>query len=97
MTPAEFTRWREALGGRRFWMTVGAGIVDTFLRYIDAIDISAYVTLTLGTIAVYIAGNTAQKVKTNVQPDAEIADPSRGAAGPVAGTRGVSVPPGESL
>jgi len=50
-------------GGRRFLLTVGAGIVYTFLRVFDKIDISGYVTLQVATVAVYIGANTIQKVK----------------------------------
>lgn len=56
MTPERFTEWREALGGRRFLLTIGSGIVSTILRVVDKIDISAFVTLVLATIATYIAG-----------------------------------------
>lgn len=52
-----------ALGGRRFVLTVGAGAVNSFLRWHDKIDVSAYTTLIMGTVGVYIVGNVAQKWK----------------------------------
>jgi hypothetical protein len=66
MSPAELEQWRDALGGRRFWMTVGAGLVNTFLLWHGKIDMAIYRDLTLGTVAVYIAGATYQRVKGNV-------------------------------
>ncbi len=53
MTPELFWKWA---GGTRFVMTVGAGIVDTGLVVFDKLTGDQYVTLTLGTVAVFIAG-----------------------------------------
>lgn len=50
-----------AFGGRRFLLTLGAAVVNTFLLLHDKLDSSAYVTLTLGTVAAYITGATVQK------------------------------------
>jgi hypothetical protein len=68
MTPERFTAWREALGGRRFLMSMGAGIVDTILLYVGKLDISAYVTLTFATVATYIAGRTYSERNSNAKP-----------------------------
>lgn len=62
MTPARFIEWREALGGRRFLMALGAGFVNTALRIFEYLDIPSYVTLTLGIIGVYIGGRALPEV-----------------------------------
>ncbi len=48
-------------GGRRFCMTIGAGLISTALLINGYITESAYVTLQLATVGVYIAGNVVQK------------------------------------
>jgi len=48
-------------GGRRFCMTIGAGLISTALLVNAYITESAYVTLQLATVGVYIAGNVVQK------------------------------------
>jgi hypothetical protein len=50
-------------GGRRFLLTVGSGLVYTGLLIFDKLDSTAYVTLQVATVAVYIGANTVQKVK----------------------------------
>lgn len=51
----------QRCGGRRFFLTIGAGIVDTLLLMGGFIGEQSYVTLTIATVAVYIGGNTYQK------------------------------------
>lgn len=51
----------DAAGGRRFLMVIGAGIVDTVLLWFGKLAGGEYVTVTLATVGVYIAGNTYQK------------------------------------
>ena len=58
-------------GGRRFVLTVGAGIVYTGLLVFGKLDATAYVTLQVATVAVYIGANTVQKVKARTQEDAD--------------------------
>ena len=48
-------------GGRRFCMTIGAGLISTALLLTDNIGESSYVTLQLGTVGAYIASNVVQK------------------------------------
>ena len=48
-------------GGRRFCMTIGAGLFSTALLVGGYIQEGAYVTLQLGTVGAYIAGNVIQK------------------------------------
>lgn len=52
-----FTRF----GGRRFVLTLGCGVVNTGLVYLQAITPEVYQWIILGTVAAYITGNTAQK------------------------------------
>jgi hypothetical protein len=49
------------LGGRRFLLTVGCGIVCTALLWAGKLDATNYRDLILGTVAAYIVGNTWQK------------------------------------
>ncbi len=48
-------------GGRRFCMTIGAGLISTALLINGYLTESAYVTLQLATVGAYIAGNVVQK------------------------------------
>lgn len=48
-------------GGRRFFLTLGCGIVNTLLLMGGYLGEQSYVTLTIATVAVYIGGNTYQK------------------------------------
>lgn len=63
MTPNDLQSWMSAAGGRRFLLTVGAGIVHTLLLCFGILTEPNYVTLTIATVATYIAANTTQKVK----------------------------------
>ena len=51
------------LGGRRFLMVLGAGMVYTVLLILKYLTGSEYVTLQLATVAAYLAANTYQKTK----------------------------------
>lgn len=63
----------EASGGRRFVMAMGAGITSTLLQWFGKLDPagSTYAMIVLGTVAVYIGGNTYQK-STGQAPGSEI-------------------------
>lgn len=62
MTPYQHVEaLREALGGRRFLLTVGAGIVNTLLLAHGLLPAAVYETLTMMTVGFYIAGNGAQR------------------------------------
>lgn len=63
-----FTRW----GGRRYVLTVGAGVVYTVLLTLGFLDPTAYVTLQVATVAVYIGANTAQKIRAKTQEEADV-------------------------
>lgn len=51
------------IGGRRFLMTIGCGIVSAILLWCGKLTSSDYTTITIATVAVYIGGNTYQKTK----------------------------------
>lgn len=48
-------------GGRRFFLTLMAALINTLLFVAAILSESGYVTLQLATVATYIAGNGAQK------------------------------------
>ncbi len=52
-----------AFGGRRFLMTMGCGMACTVLVWFAKIDGNIFRDIIIATVAVYIAGNTVQKVK----------------------------------
>jgi hypothetical protein len=59
MTPEKIRTYREALGGNRFLLTVGAGVVDTVLLVAGYLDKPTYSNLTLWTVGAFIAGAAA--------------------------------------
>lgn len=60
-----------AWGGRRFLMTMGCGIACTVLVWFAKIDGAIFRDIVIATVAVYIAGNTAQKIKAKPQEEAD--------------------------
>jgi hypothetical protein len=62
----------EVSGGRRFLVTVGAGVMTSFLQYVGKLDPagSTYALVIIGTVGAYIAGNTTQKLKQPGEPNA---------------------------
>jgi hypothetical protein len=60
---AQVRDWISALGGRRFVLTVGAGLVHTILLWFGKITGDQFVLLTTSTVAVYIGASTYQKSK----------------------------------
>lgn len=63
VTPENINRAISVLGGRRFLLSLGSGIVTTLLVWYGKIDGNIYRDVVLGTVGIYIAGNTFQKVK----------------------------------
>jgi hypothetical protein len=55
----------ETLGGRRFVMSMLIGAAATVLQWFGKLDPAGaqYAIIILGTVAAYITGNTAQKIK----------------------------------
>lgn len=57
----------DSSGGRKFILTIGAGITTTVLVWFAKITPEVYQWTILGTVAAYISGNAYQKVKTPPQ------------------------------
>lgn len=55
----------EDVGGRRFLMAIGAGVVVSVLQWYGKLDPAgtAYATIVIGVVGAYIAGNTVEKMK----------------------------------
>ena len=53
----------DKVGGRRFVMTMGCGVACTALVWYAKIDPPIFRDIIIATVAVYIGGNTFQKVK----------------------------------
>ena len=55
----------DSYGGRRFLITLGCGVATTALQWFGKIDAAGgtYAAVTIATVAAYITGNTAQKIK----------------------------------
>lgn len=54
MSPEQISAYRKALGGNRFLMTVGAGVVTTGLLLCGCLSEASYVELTKWTVCVFI-------------------------------------------
>lgn len=50
------------LGGRRFLLTLGCGVICTGLLVCGYIEGVVFRDIIIGTVAAYITGNTAQKI-----------------------------------
>jgi hypothetical protein len=48
----------QRVGGRRFFLAMGSGIVSTLLAWFGKIDGTAYAAVVIGTVAAYITGGT---------------------------------------
>jgi len=59
------------VGGRRFLLTVGCGIICTWLVHHKDISDTVFQYTILGTVGAFIAGNTVEAVKglKNATPD----------------------------
>jgi len=53
------------LGGRRFLITIGAGLVTALLQWFSKLDPAgmAYTGVILGTVGAFIAGNVVETLK----------------------------------
>lgn len=54
----------NALGGRRFLLTLGCGIACTGLVALGNISDTTFRDIIIATVAAYITGNTAQKISS---------------------------------
>lgn len=61
MTPALFTEWREAAGGRRFLLTLGAQIINTGLFMLSMLSEQGYLTTFTATVGMYLVANGWQR------------------------------------
>lgn len=61
MTPATVQRWREAIGGRRFLMCMGAHGVNTTLFVVGLLSEQGYLTTFGLTVGSYLAATGWQK------------------------------------
>lgn len=52
----------DAIGGRRFLLTVSSGAGTWLLCALGLIDGGVYATVTIATVASYIGGNVAQRL-----------------------------------
>lgn len=53
----------ESMGGRKFLLALGAGAISSILVWFGRITPDVYQWVILGTVAAYITGNAAQKIK----------------------------------
>lgn len=53
----------DKIGGRRFFLVLSSQVSLTALKWADKLGDDAFMWLILGTVAAYITGNTAQKIK----------------------------------
>ncbi|MFL9881296.1 hypothetical protein PQR63_23060 [Herbaspirillum rhizosphaerae] len=56
-----------ALGGRRFLLALGTGIVCSILVWFGKISDQVFAAVVVATVAAYITGNTIQKVKRTAE------------------------------
>lgn len=69
MTPQIVKEWIAALGGTRFHLTVGAGLVNAILCWHGKLTSADFVLVTASTVSVYIAAAAySHKVDTNAKP-----------------------------
>lgn len=61
MNPDAARTWMASLGGRRFILTVGCGLITSLLCWFGKISDQVYATVILATVAAYIGANTIQK------------------------------------
>jgi hypothetical protein len=61
LTPENLGRWLTFLGGRRFILTIGAGLVTSVLVWYGKITPEVYRDVIIGTVGIFIAGTTIQK------------------------------------
>lgn len=64
MTPERLAAWRDAFGGKRFLLTLGAGLVDAILVWFGKITSGDFVLVTAATVGAFIAGESYHKAKT---------------------------------
>jgi hypothetical protein len=58
MTPEQLTAWREAVGGRKFWLCVGCAALNTLLFACGILSESGYLMIIGGTVFTYLGVRT---------------------------------------
>ena len=60
-----------AMGGRRFLMAMGAGVMTTVLQWFGKLDAAGatYAMVVGSTVAAYIAGNVTESIKAPKEPN----------------------------
>lgn len=102
-TPETIGRWLSSFGGRRFLLSLGAGMASSVLVWFEKISGEIYRDVVLATVAAYITGNTFQKIRqTTSQTAVQVAEITGeapitidGASSPIKVE--LSTKPGESL
>lgn len=61
MKPEQVTAWINGFGGRRFLMTMCAGVTSTILFILHQLTQGNFMILQEGTILMYLAANNQQK------------------------------------
>jgi uncharacterized membrane protein YeaQ/YmgE (transglycosylase-associated protein family) len=57
----------NTFGGKRFALTIGAGIVSSLLLWFGKVASGDYAMIVLGTVGAYIAGSTMQQINLEKQ------------------------------
>ena len=63
MTPEQLVAWREAVGGRRFWLCIGCSLINTVLFAMGILSESGYLFVIGGTVIAYISARTTEALK----------------------------------
>jgi hypothetical protein len=58
--PSIITRWREALGGRRYLMCMGASLVNTLLFAFGILSEMGYLVIFHATVGAYLVARHAE-------------------------------------
>jgi len=59
----------KIIGGRKFFMTMGCGVVCTGLVIFKCISDGVFCTIILGTVGAYITGNVVEAKKNAAKTD----------------------------
>lgn len=61
MSPSQLVEWRNALGGRRFLMCMGAHFINTALFVVHFLSEQGYLTTFAATVGMYLGAAGWQK------------------------------------
>jgi len=54
----------DSIGGRRFLLALSTNLITAFLVLADRVSDVVYATVIIATVGAYIAGNTAERLKS---------------------------------